>query len=587
MANNTIRFAGLASGLDTESIVKNMVMPYKIKADSKKQEQTMMEWRKDAWKEMNSRFFGFYDKYVSKLRLESTFNKTKVSSSNPNIIEFDKNVALPTGTHELLVCKLATGTRLETKKVVSNEKDAKGETIKPTASTKIAALGISFFEGETRKVNLTINKNLVSEPIEITREDTIGSVVSKLKQKMPEYNVSFDEGAQAFFISSKKTGINQEVKLEGDYDVLYKLGMVSGENFEKGKTLTFKMEEGTTLEGIIDITAQDGKHLVKNNSGETIGYMDEEGNLFGYIKDAGGNTLEKRMIPQGNTNIKGKDAQNAEIEYNGVKASYESNTITINGLNMTVKAEGATTLVSTQDSESIVNFVKEFVDEYNKLIEDVNRKLVAPSTKEFRPLTEEQKKDMSDKEVEAWEQKIKDSLFRNNETLKTIMDSMRQIVGETVKVGIKQVGMPAQEEAVYMGLSDIGITTGDWREKGKLHVDEDKLKSAIGKDVGSIIKLFSANGSEDVKDTRKGIGDRLYDKLSDITKSTELRSKYSFYNDKILEKEITRTKEDYLTLTKRMERMESMYYKQFTAMEKMMQSLNSQSSWLSQQLGGM
>ena len=494
MAVNSIRFSGLASGLDTESIVKSLTTPYQSKVDAKKQQQTLMEWKKDAWKEMNSKLFNFYDKYVNTMRMESTFKKTIVSSSNASVVEIDKNSTLPAGTHDLKVKNLATGTRVETSQV---QDKTLGKVA--TGSTTLNNIGI------TSDTTIKVKANQKGEvEIKLSPDMTLDAVASKIKQELPDYNVNFDSGMGAFFISSKKTGASQEIEISGDPDVLQNLG-------------------------------------IKNTSGVA----------------------------------KGTQAEDATVVYNGVEAKFESNSIRINDVSMTLKAIGETTLVSTQDTESIYNTIKEFVDEYNALIEDINTKINADSARGYAPLTDEQKEAMSDKEIEAWEKKIKDSLFRNDESLKSLTQTMRSIFSSSVEINGKTIS-----------LSSIGITTGGWQENGKLYIDEEKLKDAITNDTDTVVQLFSANGKTDaLDDPTKGIGDRLYDTITKLTMSSELRTKYSFYNDKKLDKDISTAKTDYNKLVERLQRMEDMYYKKFTAMEKMLQSLNSQSSWLTQQLG--
>ncbi|MGL4346445.1 MAG: flagellar filament capping protein FliD, partial [Cellulosilyticaceae bacterium] len=294
--------------------------------------------------------------------------------------------------------------------------------------------------------------------------------------------------------------------------------------------------------------------------------------------------------------------KNAIVSYNGVEVESETNNISVNGFNFTINSvvskDSSITVVSTQDNDAIVEVVKNFVDEYNKLIEDIHTKLGAPSSKGFDPLTAEQKKDMSESEIQAWEKKIKDSLFRRDPDLKNITDSMRQILGGVVEGG------------AFSSLSEIGISTGDWKENGKLHFDEEKFKKALDKDTDGVVQLLAGSGDskaiyekenlgkkwEDLTDKdiitkyeqrTKGIMDRLYDHIKDTTKSTKIRSAYSFYNDKALDTNISEAKKEVTKLQERMTRMEDMYYKKFTAMEKMMSQLNNQSNWLMSQVGGM
>ena len=81
MTSNTIRFTGLASGLNTESLVKAMLYSDQNKIDKQTKKQQLYAWKQEAWKDMNSKINSFNEKYVDKLRMQSTFIKTKVITS--------------------------------------------------------------------------------------------------------------------------------------------------------------------------------------------------------------------------------------------------------------------------------------------------------------------------------------------------------------------------------------------------------------------------------------------------------------------------------------------------------------------------
>nr|WP_307991082.1 flagellar filament capping protein FliD [uncultured Niameybacter sp.] len=626
MRTTSIRFTGLASGLDTESIVESMVLPYKMKVDTKWQEKTLMEMKKDAWRDMNKQLFSFYDKYIGQMRLESTFNKKSISVSNPSAITIDKNSALPIGTHTIdKISQLAQGARLESKPIEADR------------STKLKDLGINV------KETITLNQ----KEITIAENETIGSLTRKMQDAAPELNINFDDKAKAFFISSKKTGQSQAINVSGDMGVWNKIGINTNTSKVIKPATFFKIEtEQKDIDGKkVDVLKEDiilnvGKESITFTAGQTMEEvtreLEEKLNPLGtplvepsieapvektVVKyEKGIMTLtgdNKNVITSASDNVTKttgftSTGKNAIVSYNGVEVESETNNISVNGLNFTINAMTSEpiTLVSSQDTESMVSFMKEFVDEYNKLIEDIHSKLNATSSKGYAPLTEDQKKDMSEYEIEAWEKKIKDGIFRGDSDLKQITDTMRQILSGSVEGG------------AFASLSEIGITTGNWQENGKLYFDEDKFKLALAKDTDGVVQLLAGSGnprSVYEKDQAAGkvngtkswdelitsdhnedkalvanyqkrtnsIGDKLYETINEATRSTTLRSAYSFYNDKALDKKITSVKDEVSKLEDRMYRMEDMYYKKFTAMEKMMQQLNNQSNWLTSQLGGM
>ena len=503
MRTTNIRFTGLASGLDTESLVSAMVMPYKMKVDVATQEQKLLELKKDAWKEMNTQIYGFYTDTLSKLRLESTFDQKKVTVSQPDVIEIEGNGNFPDGTHKIEVSQLAEGATLTTSKL---EKDLKGNSV--TEQTKLVEeLGIE--EG----TELT----LAGKTLQVTAETTIADLEKKLQEGGVSAN--FDSKAGAFFISSKETGANQEIKITSDRPgALKKLGFADSDE-------------------MTEVTAT------------------------------------------------GKDAK---ITYNGLEVTSESNTVAVNGMNVKLKStsDSPITVVSQTDTDAMLETVTGFVDKYNKLIADMAIKIDAPYNSDYMPLTEEEKKAMSEDDIKLWNEKVESSLLRKDPTLEALTSGMREILSSAEYT---------DESGKTHTLATFGITTSsDWKEGGKLYIDEDKFKKAMSDNPDALKQLFTHKadkadfgGDEKAAMKASGIGTRLYDHISDKLKSSSTNSANFLFNDKLLDQSIKDKEDEVSELEERMARMEDLYYSQFTAMEKAISEMNSQSSWLTSQSGGM
>lgn len=237
-------------------------------------------------------------------------------------------------------------------------------------------------------------------------------------------------------------------------------------------------------------------------------------------------------------------------------------------------APGETISISvSQDTDSVYHMVKNFVKEYNELLDELNGAYYAESARGYDPLTDEQKDAMSDKEVERWEGKIKDSLLRRDNTLGSLLSAMRTAMDECVQIDGKDYA-----------LSSFGICTTKYTEKGKLHIYgdqddsdgmmyEDKLRKAIEEDPDKVMEVLQS------------ISKKLYDTMSDKMKATELSSALTIYNDKQLTKELTGYKKQLSTEEKRLTEIEDRYYKQFASMETALSKLSSQSSSLASMLG--
>jgi len=491
MRSGPIRFMGMASGMDTDSIVKDMLRPQQYKIDNQKKQQALLKLKQDAWKDMNKKLFDFHTKYTEKMARSGTYTKGVVSSSNENIIAINKDANVPHGSHTFSNIKLA-----ESASAVGL---AKGKDGKPLAGdTKL---------GDYAGEEITIKLDGSEEPIKITigAGDTLASLATKMNEKLDGkgYTARYDEKSGGFFISSKATGSSQSIELSSN----------------------------------------------------------KESEASNFLKDLG---FEYTA---------GKDA---EYTYNGKKFTSSTNIIEINGIKATLKSASVdpVTITSQQDPDAVYDLIKEFVTEYNKLIDEINLKTSIKPKKDILPLTAEERKDMSESEIELWEESLNSSLFYRDPQLTDFADSARRILGQVVD---------------GKSLASFGIVTGSWEERGKLHIvgDEDfplhsdkpnKLKEALNKDQESL---------EDTIAFFQKLGKDLYKDHNDkFRASNELTSAMNFYNDKVMRDDMQRFDKEINRMEERLFRLEEMHYAKFAAMEKMLNALNNQSAWLSQQFGG-
>ena len=298
--------------------------------------------------------------------------------------------------------------------------------------------------------------------------------------------------------------------------------------------------------------------------GAEVSIQNLEGNLFG----AGGALQIDDGVSYG---------KNSEIELNGVVISKNSNKFTIEGISFNLKETSNETVVINvaRDTQGAFDAIKNFVDEYNKIIEAINGKLYEERFRGYPPLTDEQKEAMSDKEVELWEQKARSGLLRNDPVLSSIVSQMRTLMYQQVE----------GTGSVYSTLSSIGIKTKDYKEFGKLHIDENRLREALNNDLEGVVSLF--NQSSEV-DSQRGLAVRLYDVVnSGITRlSDKAGSSTSLinYDNSYIGKRIRDMDKRIESMEEYLFQLEDRYWRQFTAMEKALNEMYSQSMWLSQQL---
>lgn len=272
--------------------------------------------------------------------------------------------------------------------------------------------------------------------------------------------------------------------------------------------------------------------------------------------------------------------QDAEIELNGVTYQSSSNEFDINGLtiNALAKTTDEITISVDTNSQALYDTVKDFIKEYNTLINEMNSLYNADSAKGYEPLTSEEKDAMSDREVEEWEKKIKDSLFRRDDTVSSIVNSLHNIMLGSFTVNGKSYSLSS------FGISTIGILNANKNEEKAFHIDGDSEDSAVS---GKDDRLMAAikEDPDVIVDFMKQLTGKLYDSIHERMSSSTLSSFGVVYNDKQMAAEYS----DYTTTIskwdKKLESIEESYFKKFAAMESALATLQSQQSSLASLMG--
>lgn len=272
-------------------------------------------------------------------------------------------------------------------------------------------------------------------------------------------------------------------------------------------------------------------------------------------------------------------ASDAKITLDGAELTGSSNSMIVNGLTINLKGETAAgetiTLDVSNNTQATYDMVKDFIKSYNEILKEMNTLYYADSARGYDPLSDDEKEAMTDDQIEKWETKIKDSVLRRDSSLGAVIDSMKTTMMGSVTVDGKKYS-----------LSTFGIQTStDYTEKGLLHIygnkedstysdKDDKLMKALTEDPDAAIEALS------------GIFGDLYDTMNDKMSSIpNVRSIYTFYNDKLMDKEQTDYKKRVAVLEDKLSDMEDKYYKQFSAMETALAKLQSQSNALAGLLG--
>ncbi len=501
-----IRMTGMASGLDTETMIKELVNAQRLKNKKVSDKLTISDWKEDKWKELNTKLYKLYTDSVSKLRLQGNYTPKKVSTTDANSVTVTAGGNATIGANTLSVDELASSQYVTSGIIYTNG------TTKAKSTTKLSEL-----ENGAGTISIEFN----GKDSGLTSNSTIADVVQAAKDA--GLNASFDEKQGRFFICSKESGSANAFQIDGNN--LSKLGL---------NTIT-----------------TDNKVLDDNGNELTTP-----------------NTMASSIV----------FANDSQITLNGAKLTGSTNTITANGLTINLKGKTSGTPISvdvSNDTDATYKMVKDFIKSYNDILKEMNTLYYANAAKDFAPLSDDEKAEMTDDQIEKWETKIKDSVLRRDSTLGSVIESMKLSMLSNVKLDGKSYS-----------LSSFGImTSSDYTEKGLLHIygdaddsvyadNTDKLKKALTEDPSATITVLS------------GIFTNLYDSMSTKMKSIpNVRSAYTFFNDKLMDKEQTEYKKRISVLESKLSDMENKYYKQFAAMEKALSKLQSQSNSLVGMLG--
>lgn len=354
----------------------------------------------------------------------------------------------------------------------------------------------------------------------------------------------------------------------------------------------YKLTDGTVVDqagfvltntGTADAPVyQRNQDLVKLIEGTT---KDADGNITGYQwKDKDGNGVEGAGLDSGGYIVDVNGEQVLDTNGKAVRA------VDANGY--LIKSDGslgdkvvaapddqyiyddvAGETTVTRDTQKIYEGLMKFVDEYNKIMESIHSLLTEkPEYKDYAPLTDEQKAAMSDREVELWEEKSKTGLLRSDTYLSDIWDDLRSTLYK-------------KPSGSSIALYDLGITTSANTDYGgQLVVDQTKLKAMLESNAEDIRDMF-VNATDGLG---KVMGDALNRAASSTVGSPGILTKVAGASkgsdtSSNLYKQLKSIDDNLDTLADRYDSEYARYWKQFNAMEQMIQQMNQQSSWLAQQ----
>lgn len=280
------------------------------------------------------------------------------------------------------------------------------------------------------------------------------------------------------------------------------------------------------------------------------------------------------------------------ILYNGVQTTItsSSNTFSIDGLDIratntfntgSATAEGGVSFTASADTEKVTETVKKFIEAYNAMIDEVRTQATTKPDSNYKPLTDDQKNEMNETSIKNWEDKAKEGILYNSSALKDLDNATQGIFSSMMMNGVS-----------YDDLEKIGISfSDDYTAGGKIVFDEEKFKTAMDSDPEKVSDLFTGTHGivNTIDSTLSTYATRYASKNGNsygvlIEEAGSEKLSLTLTNNSIY-KELKDMQETITNLQSQLSTEQDRYISQFTQMERLINQMNSQSSYLSQ-LGG-
>jgi flagellar hook-associated protein 2 len=525
---------GLSSGLDTESLVKSLMRLEQAKLDRELRAKTTLQWRQDALSNVSLDLKTFKNTFLTTLGADAmlqsgtyTAFKVELSGAMKDALSVSANSEASPGSLTVnKIVSLAQGAKAESAGRVS----AGGTQL---AEGNYVALGDLNFANSLFTNGDNISFAINGENFTFNKNTTLHEMLNTVNNSKAGVTMSYSRLTDGFSITSRETGAEQKLSISN----------ISGNAF--GAAGAFGIGEYT---GAAALTGQ---------------------NAVAYINGV--------RVERGGNNFTIDGVKYTLNRVTGTESAAEAAAGRLDPLD-TVNNDPATAIgISlSQDIDSAFTKIKSFIDGYNTMVKKLNDLIGEKKDNKYYALTEEEKAEMTDKQIEQWESFAKSGLLRSDRDIQKLLDNMRAAFYSTVE----GAGLSPQQIGLRTGtfLDSSGkITVG---EKGAIVIDEGLLRAALEKDSTAVMRVFM-NGPDSANPAERGLIYRLSDAIDNYTKGAQ-----SITLDGI-DRSMSRLNDKIALMEKKMRQVEERYYRQYAALEKAMAEMNSQSNWLNSVMGGL
>ncbi|RDZ14128.1 flagellar hook protein FliD [Priestia megaterium] len=598
-----VRVSGLASGMDIDQIVSDLMKAERMPIDKMKKQKQTLEWQRDDYRSMNL-LLSEFNNLAFNMTLQSSYSSKTVSSADETKVKAAATSSAANASYTLSNVTMATAAQsisansiaskidptkslwsqrgsIKTDPSVWTEKTVEQAAITLSADTstiKLAKGSVSAVNQDTGTLNfISVTTGGTSKEYKVTigtKAETLGSDEVFINEDTGEMTFgttltsgstieafSYQQNVLNFSITTydsngKATGDNKDGSTSFEFDGSTSLNTVLTQISNSKVGISAFFDEGTNK---VVMTRKDTGNLSSADSADGSNMVFSGGFLTGFLQLTG--------------DAKGTDAK---FTLNGLETTRKSNTFTTGGVTYTLQNNftGDVRVNVSNDTQKVFDTIKDFVTKYNELIEKINGKITEERDRNYQPLTDEEREKLTDKQAEQWDEKAKSGLLKGDSILSSGLNQMRSNWYASVS-GVS---------GAFSQLTDIGISTSaNYSDRGKLVIEGDgtKLKEAIEKDSQSVMDLFMKSGSTT---SEKGIVRRLRDTITQTVSKIEQRAGRSTWTSEqfLLGRNLKSVNSQITSFESRLTQVEDRYYCQFTAMEKAIQNANAQSAQLSQ-----
>lgn len=639
MAN--MRITGIMSGFDTDKMIKDLMKAENTRVDKVKKDKQYVQWQQEGFRDIINKLRSFQSNYFDVLKSgqnmtsPTSFAKFSYSVKSGSVESTKVSVTANADVKSKSVT-INSITQLATKDTwVGKDADLRGIKAENVSITDLkTGLGTNDFDvtlsiaGDAKRITVTKD--------EMDLINTVEQFTSKLNEKITAAFGSDYSG----LVTSSGSNMNfdfagsevQVIKYNGNAASMVGLfgsDASQSSNAYQSKSIgtLFGLNDGDLSNIVINgktisLSSSDSisKMISKVNGSEANVLMsyDSLKDQFTLTSKAEGSAKNITVADSSSAELflsKAFGVSTAFIDANGVVSEISrtsgknavlsinnttiiqgSNTFTLDGmtytLNETSPTEAITIDVNT-DTSAIMDNIKNFVKEYNDIVDMITTKLSEKRNYDFAPLTDEEKEALSEDEVEKWETKAKAGMLRGSSELSSMLTELRNAMIEPI-------------EGLGITMNQIGISSTGYADRGKLTIDETKLKTALDNNYEDVVSLFTKKSSVSysdsanraTRDRENGIASRFDDILKDNIRTTRdsngnkgrlimkvgIEGDTSQFNNDF-QKKITGYDDRISDLLDYLTDRESYYYTMFSKMESALSQMESQSASLMSQLG--